>query len=311
MHDVTPPNNPLKPALIAGFTLIELSIVLVIIGLIVGGVLVGQDLIRAAEVRAQITQIEKYNTAVNTFRIKYNNDLPGDMNAADAAVFGFAARGQYAGEGDGNGILEGVWWDGAGDNGFEYQCFGETAMFWVDLSTAGLIEGSFNTATSTTASSCSAPGAYFPAAKLGGNNYINVYNDTTSPPQGASSANANYFSLESITGFGTGNTIDSTPGLTVAQAYAIDTKIDDGLPQSGNVVAAYLTGYQLLWAIGGGGDLNGYLQGTPAAGVNTSPVPASATTCYDNGNQWSTTRQYSMSQNGGAGVNCALSFRFQ
>ena len=38
-----------------GFTLIELSIVLVIIGLLVGGVLVGQDLIRAAGVRAQIS----------------------------------------------------------------------------------------------------------------------------------------------------------------------------------------------------------------------------------------------------------------
>lgn len=43
----------------SGFTLIELSIVLVIIGLIVGGVLVGRDLIKAAEVRAQVSQIEK------------------------------------------------------------------------------------------------------------------------------------------------------------------------------------------------------------------------------------------------------------
>ena len=41
-----------------GFTLIEMSIVLVIIGLVVGGVLVGQDLIRAAYERAQISQIE-------------------------------------------------------------------------------------------------------------------------------------------------------------------------------------------------------------------------------------------------------------
>ena len=55
----------------AGFTLIELSIVLVIIGLIIGGVLVGRDLIAAAQVRAQISQIEKYQTAVNTFRGKY------------------------------------------------------------------------------------------------------------------------------------------------------------------------------------------------------------------------------------------------
>ena len=46
-----------------GFTLIELSIVLVIIGLIVGGILVGQDLINAAAIRAQIAQVEKYQTA--------------------------------------------------------------------------------------------------------------------------------------------------------------------------------------------------------------------------------------------------------
>ena len=43
-----PHSRPLQPQ--AGFTLIELSIVLVIIGLIVGGVLVGQDLIKAAEI---------------------------------------------------------------------------------------------------------------------------------------------------------------------------------------------------------------------------------------------------------------------
>jgi prepilin-type N-terminal cleavage/methylation domain-containing protein len=91
----------------AGFTLIELSIVLVIIGLIVGGVLVGQDLIRAAAVRAQITQIEKYNTAANTFYGKYGY-LPGDINGTAATQFGFVARGAYGGQGDGNGLVEGT-----------------------------------------------------------------------------------------------------------------------------------------------------------------------------------------------------------
>jgi prepilin-type N-terminal cleavage/methylation domain-containing protein len=68
----------------AGFTLIELSIVLVIIGLIVGGVLVGQDLIKAAEIRATISQYEKYNAAMNTFRTKYNG-MPGDLSAISQA----------------------------------------------------------------------------------------------------------------------------------------------------------------------------------------------------------------------------------
>src|ERR1700679_178462 len=92
-----------------GFTLIELSIVLVIIGLIVGGVLVGQDLIRAAGVRATISQVEKFNTAVNTFRGKYGY-LPGDIPQASVTQFGFAVspvRAGSRGQGDGNGLLEG------------------------------------------------------------------------------------------------------------------------------------------------------------------------------------------------------------
>ena len=74
-----------------GFTLIELSIVLVIIGLLAGGVLVGRDLIAAAALRSQITQIEKYNAAANTFRAKYGF-LPGDLPANQAAALGFATR---------------------------------------------------------------------------------------------------------------------------------------------------------------------------------------------------------------------------
>src|ERR1700744_2868548 len=96
-----------------GFTLIELSIVLVIIGLIVGGILVGQDLIRAAETRAQISQIEKYNSAVNTFRGKFGA-LPGDMALSVANQFGFATGSSCdgtTGKRDGNGLLDG--WNGS------------------------------------------------------------------------------------------------------------------------------------------------------------------------------------------------------
>ena len=45
----------------AGFTLVELAIVLVIIGLIIGGVLVGQDLIKAATIRSTVSDLEKIN----------------------------------------------------------------------------------------------------------------------------------------------------------------------------------------------------------------------------------------------------------
>jgi prepilin-type N-terminal cleavage/methylation domain-containing protein len=162
-----------------GFTLVELSIVLVIIGLVVGGILVGRELINASEIRAQVSQIQKYQAAVNTFRIKYNG-LPGDIANPSAASLGLTARGQFAGEGDGNGIIEGVTSNAAGMNYGIANGMGETTVFWVDLSAAGLIDGNFNTATETTTTGIyiqtnTTPNinAFFPQAKV--NSSLNVY----------------------------------------------------------------------------------------------------------------------------------------
>ncbi|MBX9726410.1 MAG: prepilin-type N-terminal cleavage/methylation domain-containing protein, partial [Rickettsiales bacterium] len=66
---------------VTAFSLVELSIVLVILGLLVGGVLSGQSLIRAAELRAVSTEYSRYVTSAQTFRDKYFA-LPGDMNNA-------------------------------------------------------------------------------------------------------------------------------------------------------------------------------------------------------------------------------------
>src|SRR5688500_16913565 len=74
-----------------GFTLIELSIVLVIIGLLVGGVLVGRDLIQAAQLRAIVSDIEKYKMAANAFRLKYDC-MAGDCAKA-TQFFGVAVGG--------------------------------------------------------------------------------------------------------------------------------------------------------------------------------------------------------------------------
>jgi prepilin-type N-terminal cleavage/methylation domain-containing protein len=206
-----------------GFTLIELSIALIIIGLIVGGILVGQDMINAAATRAQIAQIEKYQTAANTFYTKYGY-LPGDIPAIPAAQFGLIARGPT-------------------------NCIGA--------------------------------------------NYTVCFGNYT-----------NYSGIEAITAVGDGGThvgyvYANTPGLTVAQAYSIDKKIDDGLPQSGRVTAVYLNSEFGYWA----GTTN---YGAPY----TTATPGSATTCSDNGNAVGT-QQYSMEQSNGSGVNCALTFKMQ
>src|SRR5688572_10018529 len=66
-----------------GFTLIELSIVLVIIALLVAGVLVGRELIKTSELRSLMTQVDQFKTATYTFRNKYNG-LPGDITNAES-----------------------------------------------------------------------------------------------------------------------------------------------------------------------------------------------------------------------------------
>ena len=65
-----------------GFTLVEIAIVLVIIGLLLGGVLKGQEMIKSAKVKAQMQQVDGISAAFNTYQDKYGA-LPGDdANAA-------------------------------------------------------------------------------------------------------------------------------------------------------------------------------------------------------------------------------------
>lgn len=64
-----------------GFTLVEIAIVLVIIGLLLGGVLKGQELIASAKVKATAAEIDSFATAFVTYQDKYRA-VPGDDNDA-------------------------------------------------------------------------------------------------------------------------------------------------------------------------------------------------------------------------------------
>ena len=311
-----------------GFTLIELSIVLVIIGLIAGGILVGREMISAAEIRATITQIEKYKTATNTFRVKYGY-LPGDISDPVASQYGFIPRSACGtmGQGDGNGLIEGYRGACGGFPGDGLMVFrGETGVFWVDLSMANLMDGSFTTADITNGASLTTAQIplYAPKAKIGRGNYIYVwsggytlwgnwyYNGLMNVNDGA-----NYFGLSALTFTGpTGRPISDT-ALTPSEAYNIDSKTDDGMPQSGKVTAMYDTQSTRVtnWAAGGGSWHSGDMDVTtfkPITAQTVTPLYVStfglvlSDTCFNNGDTLAP-EQYSVAN---TGLNCALSFRF-
>lgn len=87
-----------------GFTLLELAIVIVIIGLIVAGISAGQSLVSAAKARSVISESEQYKLAFNNFRLQYgHNSFPGDFDQANSYWPGCgvgAAEADCNGDGD-------------------------------------------------------------------------------------------------------------------------------------------------------------------------------------------------------------------
>jgi prepilin-type N-terminal cleavage/methylation domain-containing protein len=111
-----------------GFTLIELSIVLVIIGLLMGGVLKGQELINSAKVKNMANDFRSVQTQIYTYQDKFKA-LPGDDRAAKDHV------GLVATDGDGDGVIEGAY----------NASSGETFQFWQHIRLAQLVTGSVDT----------------------------------------------------------------------------------------------------------------------------------------------------------------------
>ena len=112
-----------------GFTLIEISIVLVIIGLLLGGVLKGQELITSARVRNLISQQDGIKAAYFGFLDRFRA-LPGDYSLASTNIANVAA----GANGNGNGQIRSVV---GGDT------IDEHIAVWDHLSKAGFINGSY------------------------------------------------------------------------------------------------------------------------------------------------------------------------
>jgi prepilin-type N-terminal cleavage/methylation domain-containing protein len=134
-----------------GFTLVELSIALVIIGLIAGAVMIGRDLIEIAKVRSVVKEHQAFIAAVKTFQGKYRC-LPGDCDhATDFWEDASTVAGQtFCGGpswGSGDPIYPRVC-DGDGDGliSWQFPTFGEAEVhgFWEQLALAKLIFGDYS-----------------------------------------------------------------------------------------------------------------------------------------------------------------------
>jgi prepilin-type N-terminal cleavage/methylation domain-containing protein len=183
-----------------GFTLVELAIVLIIMGLIIGGVMKGQELIESARLKSVLSQVNQYRVAVTAFMDRYEA-LPGDFSKASSYIATDLANG------NGNGVIEGM----------GLAAGSESTLFWQHLAGAGLISkpgrpngGNVNFDEGV------------PRAKVGGGFTI-VHSPEAQMP-------GHWFLLGGKNG-SSGNAALLTP----EQALLLDKKGDNGDPLSGSI----------------------------------------------------------------------------
>lgn len=213
-----------------GFSLVELSIVLVILGLLTGGILTGQSLIRSAELRSVTTEEGRYVVAVQSFRNKYLA-LPGDITnatsfwneqAAGAACASTASTTSLTCNGNGDGLIN-------------YSTnSNEMFRFWQHLANAGLIAGSYNGVRLETNDRSTGAGNA-PQGRFG-QSYWFIEDGV---PREAGNTRyfraiyGNYFMHGSLSN----NNPPALPLISPAELWSVDTKVDDGRPATGSLMA--------------------------------------------------------------------------
>lgn len=186
----------------SGFTLIELAIVLVIIGLLLGGVLKGQELINSAKVKNLAGDFRNVPVYIYGYQDKFKA-MPGDDKAATMHL-GTAAT--NAGATGANGVIDGVWDSNTGTD--------ESILFWQHVRLAGLAPGS------TTIPAGTDMTGFVPTNSNGGR--IGV--SSKSP---ISNMGGTFFMCSS--------------GIEAKFALQIDTTIDDGVTTTGSIQATKTT----------------------------------------------------------------------
>ena len=213
----------------SGVSLVELSIVILIIGMLVGAVITGQQIMKASEMRVIISERDAVLSAATAFKDKYRA-LPGDMRnattywgAQDATASTCrtaTSTTKLTCNGNGNGMLEETTTSG-----------NEVFRFWQHLSNSGMYEGVYSGIAEGSTDFSAVAGKNTPISKISGATWHTTYiNATTS-----------YFNLEYgnviVFGANRANDFPKQPIFRPDEMQAIDLKIDDGMPAKGKIIA--------------------------------------------------------------------------
>ena len=199
-----------------GFTLVELAVVMIIIGLLIGGILKGQEMISNAQVTAMVAQMKGIEAAASTFRDQYDA-FPGDMANASTRLVNCAVNPCNNGNGDAR-INVNV--------GAAPTLADEGAFFWNHMRVTDLITGFDGSATLSF-------GAAIPVAEIGGGYLVGHTSTGVTDFTATEMRPGHYIVL-------TGQLADAANGtgiLTASQAARIDRKMDDGRSNSGSVLS--------------------------------------------------------------------------
>lgn len=206
-----------------GFTLVELGVALMVIGLLLGGLLAGREMLVNVRVSQSVKQIEGVRAALISFREQYSA-LPGDMVGAGTRLQG--CSGNCATNGDDSGTI-GTTGDLRGTYGLAND--GENSNAWRHLRASGFLSYTpVTAATATVIAKSPMPegGLYFAYADAAASgNY---------PP-----VTGHYLIMQLVTGAVTSATPSTgDPALPPFVARMLDGKLDDAAPYSGNVLSS-------------------------------------------------------------------------
>ena len=200
----------------SGFTLVELSIVIVIIGVLAGATLAGFELVRSAEVKTTLAEIQKLNESIGQFKSLYKG-MPGDITTAVAYWPSTAA-------GNGDGLISA-------------ETSNEPFRALEQLYLAGLLEGSFVGFSGTWGSgfmlsTASSTGNVIGAkGRQGAGIYIKCCSTTDYDRTVIFNNHVSLFSVYS-------DITKRAGAFTPIEAFDSDKKIDDGVPDTGLVSAS-------------------------------------------------------------------------